>query len=154
MPVLDKLLQLADAYAPTTAAAPATNGTYLDGVVPQDYGMGNGPDIGFLVQVHASITGTSGGTFTVRLQAATDSAFTSPVDVLIGDTITQSDFATKAVAGIQLMRRKIPRGYSYRYWRFAVTIATHDLSGGSFDAWLGDNGLFQDNVAYAGNYTP
>lgn len=149
--ILDTTLQLASAYAPT-AVATNTNGTYIDTVVTQDWGMGE--TILWYVRINA--TATTGGAATLQflLQGATDAAFTTPVlmEEAPYTATLAANFATQAIAGTEY---KVPlrRGNAYRYIRFAVAIGGAVLTAGSFDSWLTNRTDAQDNRPNAGNYS-
>lgn len=153
MPVLDKFLKLIDAYSPTATGTNWQSSNWYDGQVAQDYGMGQGPFIGAYFQISATVTGNATSTLQFKVQGATDSAFTSPVDIIATPiaAMLQANFATQGLAGADF-KVKFPRGFSYRYLRAVVVISTATLTAGTFNCWLGDNGMFQDNKTYPGNY--
>lgn len=149
--ILDKTLKLLDAYAPT-AVGTDVNGVYLDTTTIEDWGMGQA--IEWLTQITTTVTGNANATLQFKLQGATDSAFTSPVDIALAlpAAITQADFATQAVAGQTPFSIRIPRGFPYRYLRVAVVIGTATLTAGAFSSWL-LNEAIQDNKNYPAGYS-
>ena len=153
MPMQDALLRLATAYAPTAIGTNVQSTTYWNAVAVQDQAMGaTGIDIAWYARIGTTVTGNATATLTLKLQGATDSAFTTPVDVIVSPTILQANFATQAVAGTEF-KYIIPRGFPYQYWRFAVVIATATLTAGSFDSFVCTEQSFTDNKSYAAGYT-
>lgn len=149
--LLDIKNRLLNAYAPT-AATTNVDGTYLDIGVAQDLGAAENGMNAWYTNIGTTVTGNTNATLQFVLQAATDSAFTSPVTVDSTTAITQANFATQAVAGTEF-KRIIPRGFSYRYWRVAVVIGTATLTAGAFSSWLTPANSLTDNIRYTGGYT-
>jgi hypothetical protein len=101
----------------------------LDTGAAQDEGIGQS----VYLTVKCSTTATSGGSATVQpvLQTATDAAFTTPIDVLIGTATA----VASVTAGTELLKAKLPTGLK-RYLRVVYRIGTAALTAGKFDAFL------------------
>ena len=147
--ILDITNQIATAYAPT-AIGTQVNGTYIDTLTIEDWGMGEA--LHWLTSINTTVTGNATATLNFILQGAIDSVFTSPVTVAqaLPTPILQANFATQAVKGTQYAI-KFPRGFAYRYYRLGVVIGTATLIGGAFDSWI-LNDAIQDNKSYPSGY--
>ncbi len=151
--ILDVIDQVMSTYAPT--AQTATFDDYLDRKVPMENGSGNPLDV--LIQVAAAAT--SGGSATVLFEAignATDPTFASGNIILW----TSDEIAVATLTAGYLIRGTI-KSQAYdtlqaastfaRYLTIRVTIATADLTAGTFNGWFKDTRT-QDNLSYPAGY--
>lgn len=153
--ILDASDQVMSTYSPTAQAAAFDD--YIDRLIAMENAAG--ADIAVYINLAAAVT--SSGSATVQFQVvgnATDPTFASGNVVLF-----DSGAIAKAtlVAGYQI-RGVIKRANIVsleaktaflRYLTILVTVATADLTAGTFNGWLLNGENVQDNLSYAAGYT-
>lgn len=126
--ILDKQEMLSDGQTGITSTAASTN-IYDAGA----QGDANGHNLWIVVRVNTALTsGTSTGTVSAQLETADDSGFTTNKTTLIA---TGAIIVTTAVAGYVFMKAQIPLGIR-RYLRVNYVVASENLTGGAFDAFI------------------
>ena len=119
---------------------------------PQDWGMGGGPDITLgvtlptlpVLAASSTLQFLLGGSSTVAGTSAPTQVFAAPSPAAALATL-QKQYAFK-----------IPRAalVGYRYYVFGFAIGTANLTtAGTILAWMGEPGLWQDNISYPANYS-
>lgn len=126
--IIDKQESLSDGQTGITSTGASTN-IYDAGA----QGNATGSHLWIFVRVNASLTsGASTGTVSAQLETADDSGFSTNKTTLIA---TGAIIVTTAVAGYVFMKALIPAGIR-RYLRVNYVVATDNLTGGSFDAFI------------------
>lgn len=124
--ILDYQLMFADAQA-VTASAASTN--IVDLTAAGDILE----DLNLVVRCDTTATSANGtATVTAKLQTATDSAFTTPVDLYVSPAFTISQLN----ANTNLVKTCVPCTGVLRYLRVYFTVGTQNLTAGKFDAFL------------------
>lgn len=126
--ILDSQEQFSVAQA-VTATGDTASTNILDTLAAQDEGIGE--PMWFTAM--CTTTATSGGSATVQavLQTAIDSAFTTPIDALIGPAVAVASVTAKTL----LLQARLPTGLK-RYLRAVWRIGTAVLTAGNFSAFL------------------
>lgn len=124
--ILDKTLMFSELQALTTTA-PSTNIVDLGSV--RD--IGQGEELWLTVRVGTAAASTGSSTVTIALQTDTASGFGTAV------TLAQTAAIAKAslTANTEVWKIPLPEGVQ-RYLRLNYTVATADLTAGTFDAFL------------------
>lgn len=128
--IQDKQLMLSDGQTGITVTAASTN-IYDAG----NQGDAIGHNLWIVVRVKTGLTsGASTGTVSAQLETADDAAFSVNKTTLLA---TGAIIVTTAVAGYVFMKALIPLGMR-EFIRINYVVATDNLTGGAFDAFLVD----------------
>lgn len=130
--ILDGLLALSAAQAPTTGSTASTN--VIDLSVARDMGVGDNPAMEVLCRVATTFTSGGAGTLQVQVQGSTDnSTFYTMAQSMV--------YALAALTrGAELINFSLPSpgaGQAIpRYLRLLYVIATADMTAGAINAYL------------------
>lgn len=126
--IQDKQLMLSDGQTGITSTAASTN-IYDAGA----QGDAIGSKLWIVVRVKTSLTsGASTGTVSAQLETADDASFSTNKTTLLA---TGAIIVTTAVAGYVFMKAVVPLGMR-EFIRINYVVATDNLTGGAFDAFL------------------
>jgi hypothetical protein len=121
----------------------------------RDMGVGDNPALKICVQVVTAMTSGGAGTLSVAFQGAPDNGSGAPGSYTTYYVSPVYALATIAVVGARLMDMDVPRppaGVGMpAYYRLLYTVATADLTGGSYFAALVLDR--QDNIQYPAGLT-
>ena len=142
MSIKDFKLEMCNDEALGTSQAGATLiGDYIDlGAMKDAWGSAITPDIGeagelwLNVKVSTAITSSGSPAVTVALYHHTAAAVAS------GAVLMTHTAVGETVAGVTLIRAKLPAGTINRYLGICPAIVTADLTAGSVDAWISMDG--------------
>jgi hypothetical protein len=142
--LLDSQNELSDAQA-VTATAISTNVFDLlssttggGSTISPNARLDAGDETYLNVRTVAAATDVgSDATLTVTLESADDAALTT--NAIVHFSTGPLSFAAFSPAGTQLVRTRLPKALYRRYLGLRYTITNGPLTGGTFDAWLGEN---------------